>query len=109
MNRESLPAGTILIIENEQYTIEKTIGWGGSALVYAAKKNDSSVVIKELYPQGCLRKNGQIVSEKNTIIDSIKHIDFSVSSVRQILPGLKYISPPPQDKIPPKAGICISV
>lgn len=69
MNRESLPAGTILIIENEQYTIEKTIGWGGSALVYAAKKNDSSVVIKELYPQGCLRKNGQIVSEKNTIAE----------------------------------------
>lgn len=32
------------------------------------------------------------------IIDSIKHIDFSISSVRQILPGLSYQSPPPQNK-----------
>lgn len=34
------------------------------------------------------------------VIDSIKHIDFSVSSVRQILPGLTYRTPPAQDKIP---------
>lgn len=42
-----------------------------------------------------------LVSEKNTIIDSIKHIDFTVSSVRQILPGLIYEYPPLQDKISP--------
>lgn len=41
-----------------------------------------------------------LTKEDLSVIDSIKHIDFSVSSVRQILPGLKYISPPPQDKIP---------
>ncbi|MDY3929984.1 MAG: NFACT RNA binding domain-containing protein [Clostridia bacterium] len=34
------------------------------------------------------------------IIDSIKHVDFSVSSVRQILPGLTYSAPPTQNKIP---------
>lgn len=33
------------------------------------------------------------------ILDSIKHIDFTVSSVRQVLPGLQYISPPPQNKV----------
>lgn len=32
------------------------------------------------------------------IIDCIKHIDFTISSVRQLLPGLDYVSPPPQDK-----------
>ena len=32
------------------------------------------------------------------IIDCIKHIDFTISSVRQLLPGLEYVSPPPQDK-----------
>lgn len=32
------------------------------------------------------------------IIDCIKHIDFTVSSVREVLPGLQYVSPPPQDK-----------
>lgn len=33
------------------------------------------------------------------IIDCIKHVDFTVSSVRQLLPGLYYESVPPQDKI----------
>ena len=32
------------------------------------------------------------------IIDCIKHVDFTVSSVRQLLPGLYYESAPPQDK-----------
>ena len=35
------------------------------------------------------------------ILDSIKHIDFSVSSVRQVLPSLQYVSPPSQNKINP--------
>lgn len=39
-----------------------------------------------------------LTEEDGRIIDSIKHIDFSVSSVRQILPGLTYQNPPPQDK-----------
>lgn len=39
-----------------------------------------------------------LTGQEERVIDSIKHIDFSVSSVRQILPGLTYVSPPPQDK-----------
>jgi len=42
-----------------------------------------------------------LVNENNIITDSIKHIDFTVSSVRQILPGLKYEFPPKQDKYTP--------
>lgn len=34
------------------------------------------------------------------ILDSAKHVDFTVSSYRQILPGVVYIRPPKQDKIP---------
>lgn len=34
------------------------------------------------------------------ILDSIKHIDATVSSVRQVMPGLTYAYPPAQDKIP---------
>ncbi len=33
------------------------------------------------------------------ILDSIKHIDITVSSVRQVLPGLTYDYPPSQEKI----------
>lgn len=39
-----------------------------------------------------------LVSETGKIIDAIKHIDFSVSSVRQVLPGLQYECPPKQEK-----------
>lgn len=40
-----------------------------------------------------------LTREDMTVIDSIKHIDVTVSSVRQILPGLAYCPPPKQDKI----------
>lgn len=39
-----------------------------------------------------------LVDENNKIMDSAKHIDFTVSAVRQILPGLPYINPPEQEK-----------
>lgn len=47
-------------------------------------------------------RNSNVIlcAEDYRIIDSAKHIDFSLSSVRQILPGLTYELPPMQDKIP---------
>ncbi len=42
-----------------------------------------------------------LVDENKKIIDSIKHVDFSVSSVRQVLPGLIYQYPPSQEKLNP--------
>ncbi|MDK2799895.1 MAG: hypothetical protein PWP27_1414 [Clostridiales bacterium] len=35
------------------------------------------------------------------IIDSIKHVDINVSSVRQVMPGLNYSTPPSQGKMNP--------
>ncbi|MBO5059678.1 MAG: NFACT family protein [Clostridia bacterium] len=45
-------------------------------------------------------KNSNIIlcTDDYRIIDSIKHVDFTLSSVRQILPGGTYSSPPAQDK-----------
>jgi len=40
-----------------------------------------------------------LIDEENRIIDSIKRVDSLKSSVREILPGREYISPPPQDKL----------
>lgn len=46
------------------------------------------------------RHSNIILTNKDMkIIDCIKHIDFTVSSVREVLPGLQYVSPPPQDKV----------
>lgn len=42
-----------------------------------------------------------LVDEDGRVLDSIKRIDFSVSSKRQILPGLPYEMPPAQDKANP--------
>ena len=41
------------------------------------------------------------VDEDNKIIDSIKHIPSSVSSVREVLPGRDYFVPVTQDKLEP--------
>ncbi len=42
-----------------------------------------------------------IVDSNGKILDSAKHIDFTVSAVRQILPGLIYEAPPSQNKLLP--------
>lgn len=38
------------------------------------------------------------IEETGRIIDSVKHVDVNVSSVRQVLPGLSYQAPPSQNK-----------
>ncbi len=41
-----------------------------------------------------------LTNDQMRIIDSVKHVDITVSSVRQVLPGITYEPPPLQDKIP---------
>lgn len=41
------------------------------------------------------------IDEEDTIVDSIKHISHLVSSVREVLPGRKYLLPPAGDKLNP--------
>lgn len=45
-----------------------------------------------------------LTDENKKILDSIKHVDLTVSSVRQVLPGLTYEMPPKQHKINPLTG-----
>ncbi|MEG2851350.1 MAG: NFACT RNA binding domain-containing protein [Hydrogenoanaerobacterium sp.] len=40
-----------------------------------------------------------LIDQNNKIIDSIKRIDGEMSSVRQVLPGMEYTLPPPQEKL----------
>lgn len=42
-----------------------------------------------------------INTDTRVVIDSIKRVAENVSSVRQIYPGIKYVTPPQQDKINP--------
>ncbi len=41
------------------------------------------------------------IDDSGKILDSAKHVDFTVSKVRQILPGFIYEAPPPQAKLTP--------
>ncbi|MBQ2614206.1 MAG: NFACT family protein [Clostridia bacterium] len=50
-----------------------------------------------------------LMDEKRKILDSIKHVDFTVSAVRQILPGLLYENPPQQEKLSPDAFSILDV
>jgi len=42
-----------------------------------------------------------LVNDQDVILDSVKHISYDKSSVRQVLPGKSYSMPPSQDKISP--------
>ncbi len=54
--------------------------------------------------------NLMLLSAEERIIAVMRPVDFSTSRVRQVLPGMQYEVPPPQDKRPPleetQAGFC---
>lgn len=59
------------------------------------------LTVKHLIAEIMGRNSNIILTDENMrVIDSVKHIDFSMSSVRQILPGTQYSPPPSQDKLP---------
>lgn len=45
-----------------------------------------------------------VVDQNNKIMESIKHVDEEMSSVRQVLPGMSYILPPKQNKLDPRTA-----
>lgn len=60
-------------------------------------------IIKSLYIE-IMGKHSNIIlvnDEENKIIDSIKKIPMTISSFRQVLPNVDYVSPPVQNKLNP--------
>ncbi len=45
--------------------------------------------------------NIMLLNSENKILDSIKHIDSDISSVREVMPARPYVLPPAQDKLSP--------
>lgn len=57
------------------------------------------LTVKHLYIEIMGRHSNIILTDADgKILDSIKRVDFTVSSVRQVLPGLLYELPPKQEK-----------
>ncbi|MBE7016110.1 MAG: fibronectin/fibrinogen-binding protein [Ruminococcaceae bacterium] len=58
------------------------------------------LTVKHLITEITGRNSNVILTNSDyKIIDSAKHVDFTVSSFRQILPGAEYLRPPKQDKL----------
>ncbi len=59
------------------------------------------LTVKHLITEIMGRHSNIILTDSSMkIIDCIKHVDITVSSVRQVLPGMIYEFPPEQDKTP---------
>ncbi len=71
-------------------------------IVIASKNELGDTTEKHIFVEIMGRSSNLIVTDENLkILDSIRRVDLSVSSVRSILPGLTYTAPPMQDKLLP--------
>ena len=69
-----------------------------ATLVFEAYNEMGDIVERCLQIEIMGRHSNLILTENGRITDAVKRIDFSVSTVRQILPGMQYELPPQQDK-----------
>ena len=69
-----------------------------ATLVFEAYNEMGDTVERCLQIEIMGRHSNLVLTENGRIADSIKRIDFSISTVRQILPGMQYELPPQQDK-----------
>lgn len=93
--RKHLTGGRILSFEFNDY--ERIIG-----IVIEAANELGDITEKKLVIEIMGRySNIILLNGENKIIDSIKHVDSDVSSVREVMPARPYVLPPAQDKISP--------
>ena len=93
--RKHIGAGRI--IEIQQMGLERAI-----RLKIQHLNDMGDITFKYLYVE-IMGKHSNIIfcNEENMIIDSIKHVPSSVSSVREVLPGRDYFIPAQEGKINP--------
>ncbi len=93
--RKHIGSGKILKIE--QVDFERIIK------IHIESHDEMGYLVHKVLICEIMGKHSNIIltNEDGKIIDSVYHVDLSVSSVRQILPGLIYTPPPSQDKLNP--------
>ena len=94
--RKHIQGGRILDIE--QVSLERIL-----KISIESMNELGDMSVKELIIE-IMGKHSNIIlvdTVTNKIIDSIKRVPISISSVRQVLPGLEYVAPPSQDKLDP--------
>ena len=90
--RKHLSGGRITQIEQS--------GFDRIMIIHVESYDEMNELVEKLIICELMGKHSNIIlTDKNMkIIDSVFHVDFTVSSVRQILPGLVYTAPPSQGK-----------
>lgn len=93
--RKHLGSGKIIGVEQ--------IGFDRVIKIDVESRNElGDLEVKSLIVEIMGRHSNIILTESSgRVIDSIKRVDFTVSAVRQILPGITYELPPKQDKLEP--------
>lgn len=92
--RKHIQGGKIISITQPDY--ERIID-----ITVQTRNELGDIVLRHLIIELTGRNSNIILTDENSkIIEAARHVDFTQSSVRQILPGLSYSSPPPQEKIP---------
>lgn len=89
--RKHLGGGKIISIEQPEF--ERILHFN---ILTRNELGDS--ITKTLIIEVMGKHSNIILTENNIILDSIKHVSYDRSKVRQILPGKNYTSPPTQNK-----------
>ncbi len=93
--RKHLSGGRIISFDFNDY--ERIIG-----IVIEAANELGDISEKKLVIEIMGRySNIILLNSENKILDSIKHIDSDISSVREVMPARPYVLPPAQDKLSP--------
>lgn len=94
--RKHLSGGRVISVEFNDY--ERIIGINIESVSELGDLQKKKLLIEIMGRHS----NIILLNDENKIIDSIKHVDSSVSSVREIMPARPYTPPPEQNKANPE-------
>ena len=85
----------------------KRLGYERAVDIEISSRNELGDIIARHLICEVMGRNSNIIflDENRKIIDSVKHIDLTVSSVRNILPGLLYMMPPDTERLNPETAM----
>ncbi|MBQ8391831.1 MAG: NFACT family protein [Clostridia bacterium] len=98
--RKHLTGGKIAKIER--------LGFERATDIEISCRNELGDVVTRHLICETMGRNSNIIflDENRKIIDSVKHVDLTVSSLRNILPGLFYMMPPESGRLDPRKADC---
>ncbi len=84
----------------------KRLGFERVVDIEISSRNELGDITSRYLVCEVMGRNSNIIflDENRRIIDSVKHIDLTVSSVRNILPGLFYMMPPDVERLNPETA-----